>query len=105
MPTSIGTEAISSVAGLREFDPGNVVGSFASTHYGLPGEAAGYFLGADDPSRSVTVSPLAGLALLVAQIGIGVFLHLQGDAETAKLLFASAVGQTATATMKASRTR
>lgn len=62
IPTSIGTEALKSFAGLREFDPGNVVGSLASTHYGLPGHTAGYFLGGDDPSRSVTVSPLAGLA-------------------------------------------
>ena len=44
------------------------------------------------------------LILFVGQVGVGVFLYVSGDHDTAKLMFASAFGQGVTGTMKATRT-
>ncbi len=43
------------------------------------------------------------LILLLLQIGVGVFLHLRGDADSALLFFGSAFGQTVTGGIKATR--
>lgn len=45
------------------------------------------------------------LTIFVTQIGLGIFLYTRGDAETAKLLWASALGQGVTANLKASKSR
>lgn len=41
------------------------------------------------------------LSIFLAQIGLGTFLYVQGDHDSARLMWASAVGQGVTAQIKA----